>query len=658
MLLSLAVAVPAQRFEWAKGWEGPDHRNNYITGTATDRAGNLYLLANYEGLVGDARAMWDGQQLSPDGILADDGLLLARISPQGAMSWRKVVLVGGAYTYSHELRMVGDTAVACLFTNNMPLRSEYGKLYYLDTLLRGISDGYPATVSGYAVDWRTSLAVFDTAGNMVGRHVLHMARIGADGSYQRDSTGAVVNAQLSRPSFDVDAEGNIYMLLDGEVDDGMCLLDNERRVGVVEGLQGASWSPVLLKLSPHMDTLLAARRVIAGTTSVAAAYMQNNMKVRVGPDGGIYVYGTLYRDGAEMFDTLLTAPGMSHPVGYSSVYNALLVKFDSDLEVRYAAGLADSVLNPQAAEYWQAGNLGSSFRELAFDADSGLLFVAGDCWQRDNNQPWQSAVYFVAGQPTGLVNHAYVLALDMAEGTLHSVCMMPSLHRSDLGWNDLRNCPVTTAAGLAVGGNRVMLHGVSKGGIYYPNLYRSDDGGRARLTLAQFDYAGHLVRGYDYDATGEGDVPAALAMRDSLLFLTGIFAGNPRFGQHEVNVQGYMGCVALMTDTSLMSPYVYTEPEWVDTNWTDTGSVGIAVALDEAVSVCPNPTAGRVTVSSGRTLVAAWVTDALGRREEVRLQPVAGGRYTLDLSARPGALYLLTVVAADGTAHTVRLVKQ
>ena len=55
---------------------------------------------------------------------------------------------------------------------------------------------------------------------------------------------------------------------------------------------------------------------------------------------------------------------------------------------------------------------------------------------------------------------------------------------------------------------------------------------------------------------------------------------------------------------------------------------------------------------------AAWLTDLTGRREEVRLQAAGPGRYVLDLTGRPQATYLLTLVTADGQERTLRLLKQ
>ena len=65
---------------------------------------------------------------------------------------------------------------------------------------------------------------------------------------------------------------------------------------------------------------------------------------------------------------------------------------------------------------------------------------------------------------------------------------------------------------------------------------------------------------------------------------------------------------------------------------------------------------GELKVESG--VATAWLTDMQGRREEVRLTPAGNGKYTLDLTSRPQATYLLTLTTATGKTHTLRLLKQ
>jgi len=74
--------------------------------------------------------------------------------------------------------------------------------------------------------------------------------------------------------------------------------------------------------------------------------------------------------------------------------------------------------------------------------------------------------------------------------------------------------------------------------------------------------------------------------------------------------------------------------------------------------VYPNPFHQRVTILCNETITAAYLTDMMGRREQVRLFPDGTGRYSLDITAYPQATYLLTITTASGNSHTLRIVKQ
>ena len=71
-----------------------------------------------------------------------------------------------------------------------------------------------------------------------------------------------------------------------------------------------------------------------------------------------------------------------------------------------------------------------------------------------------------------------------------------------------------------------------------------------------------------------------------------------------------------------------------------------------------NPFRQRAIIKSNENITTAYLTDMQGRREEVRLTPAGNGKYTLDLTSRPQATYLLTLVTADGRQISLRLLKQ
>ena len=145
-------------------------------------------------------------------------------------------------------------------------------------------------------------------------------------------------------------------------------------------------------------------------------------------------------------------------------------------------------------------------------------------------------------------------------------------------------------------------------------------------------------------------------MTDSVLYLSNLLRTDATFGNLTVSEQGYFSCVAKYVDTAFMTPYVHTNYP------IDTGDVRITLVDDGAALVAyPNPFRQKVTieVQGGEPLTeTAWLTDLTGRREQVRLTAEGTGRYSLDLTARPQATYLLTLTTASGKTHTVRLLKQ
>ena len=101
-------------------------------------------------------------------------------------------------------------------------------------------------------------------------------------------------------------------------------------------------------------------------------------------------------------------------------------------------------------------------------------------------------------------------------------------------------------------------------------------------------------------------------------------------------------------------------------------SVGILLADSAgAITVYPNPFVGQVQLRCKGigNITSAYLTDMQGRSEEVRLVPQghssnntltqSGNQtYTLDLTNRPPAVYILTFTIADGRQISLRLLKQ
>ena len=120
--------------------------------------------------------------------------------------------------------------------------------------------------------------------------------------------------------------------------------------------------------------------------------------------------------------------------------------------------------------------------------------------------------------------------------------------------------------------------------------------------------------------------------------------------------QGVFQVTASQPGTSYWNPASLTKTLVIGN--VPTPPVGFDEVTAPQVLVHPNPTYGKVTISTHESIVSAILTDLSGRREEVRLTPTGFGQYTLDLTPRPQATYLLTLTTASGKTHTVRLLKQ
>lgn len=100
---------------------------------------------------------------------------------------------------------------------------------------------------------------------------------------------------------------------------------------------------------------------------------------------------------------------------------------------------------------------------------------------------------------------------------------------------------------------------------------------------------------------------------------------------------------------------------WSDVVTFTTGTDGIADLLEpvQGVRLYPNPFDRYVTVeyNGAVPLVGAILTDLTGRQEEVPIQPLADGKFMVDLGHCRQAACLLTLVTATGQRYTERLLK-
>ncbi len=650
LLALTAFTVRAQHFDWAEGYSSTGE-NGFIKGTVTDSVGNLYILGAFSGFPswGDTTLMPISHDLMPIGTV------IAKISPDGEMLWRKALYTGNyAYNIPYDIKPLGDTAFACMV--NVELSTPYNYYcYYLDTMLHGWSD-YPIANEDQSPLGAlfTAYLVFDFSGNLLEHHFLQVSYI--------DSTGSdIFKYYLLNPSFDLDAEDNIYISRQAEdrVDDetsveagtlmGVRLWVDHRCVGTVYENTGyhPRWSPQVLKFAPHFDTLLAARYLFDRNDNDMCEITSTYTKVD--RDAKVYCLSTIYIEGLgrDSIETIVvdSIQGLEFSYPPAVTEKGVMIRFDSDLTPDWLVTLDDSIINPNL----NAPSL-SFFHDVAFDYDSNLIFLSltsirGFFCDTLNFY----SIPMVDGTPIPMRNSSAVLIFEQtgSRPVLRSYGIVPAASQSDISGYSIGN--------LVCKGNRIFLQSRYYGDLRIPgNEFLGNSIYSVGHGLTVFDYQGHVVGGMPYRTVSPNSKPGPIALRDSILYLGMLLCDdNATFGDITLHGDANFSAIARYVDTAFMTTYVYVDPP------IDTGNVSILVPEEgNSLVAYPNPFHQRVTIQCNENITAAYVTDMMGRREKVRLLAEGDGRYSLDLTVHPQAIYLLTVVTASGDSHTVRLVKQ
>jgi hypothetical protein len=156
------------------------------------------------------------------------------------------------------------------------------------------------------------------------------------------------------------------------------------------------------------------------------------------------------------------------------------------------------------------------------------------------------------------------------------------------------------------------------------------------------------------NASASSGMPVVYSVSDPSMAMVSLING--RFEILALCSQGVCQVTASQPGTSYWNPASLTKTLVIGN--VPTPPVDIDEVTAPQVLVHPNPTNCKVTISTHESIVSAILTDLSGRREEVRLTPDGPKQYSLDLTTRPQATYLLTLTTASGKTHTVRLLKQ
>lgn len=655
LLALLPLALQAQdegslgRFEWAKGFYSKVPPG--IQGSVTDSAGNLYILAYF-----DNQSRWNDEAILPM-VPYGYGLngwntLIAKISPEGEMLWKKVIHSnnnGG--TQNLDIRKIGDTAFACLLNFTVPSYLD-NYTYYLDTFLVADWSDYP--VDGRHMDshmW-TALITFNFDGEVLEQHFLQTSYVDNDGNdivryYPPDTLPWNQTLFLRNATFDIDGEGNIYLcrLVEDRIDDDHDLhlgsiskvkfwVDN-RVVGVCDADSRSNghlyFNSQLLKFSPHFDTLLDSRYVVQRSICPDSTDCPMYNKIYVDRNSDVYLRINIHShsEGTDLvFDSV---KNLRLHYGSELVTRGILLKYDSSFNSRWLLNLRDSVINPSLVSIMK-------FHEIGFDYDSNLMFLTTDCFRgvNDDTVNFYSELFY-NDVHIDVKNDAVVFAFTYNDSKpqLRSYGSIPSINYSMINSYAEGN--------LAFGKNRVFVQSLYSGGIRLPDTTIV----LSHLTtyshgLVVFDYAMNVIDGKHYATSSPQTDPGPISLVDSTLYLCmRLGSDHATFGDTTVYADGPWAYMVKYVDPAFMTPHVGPEP------------VHITETDIPALQVFPNPASDYITVRPVDEPILE--VSAISLYGTVHPLPHSNGR--IDVRQLPSGIYILSITT-PGNIHNERFIRR
>jgi hypothetical protein len=510
----------------------------------------------------------------------------------------------------------------------------------------------------------TAISVFDLDGNLTENYILHMAYKDSKGNLITLNNGFdsvyIYNQQFKPGDFHVDNQGNIYfghlatdvlwLYCDTCAYQSQCYNLENGLIGevvvMVNGRQRFFDAPVshpstsnyrLFKFSPHFNDMLACRYIFDESNSSWSYWDYGARELTTDNDNHVFLLCNISSDIGRLplsGDTTLS-------VNLDNFTEGMLIKFDDELMPLSVTQLTIGSSEPGLSM------TNNRFNQCIVEPDSNAIIILGSIGRIP--QDYGYPVFFGQESLDIQDNCAWFMRIDNQTGALQSYGYIPSSSQTTF----LTQHSILKSIAQK---NRIITQVGYKENIQTGDSTISITPYRFGAGLYICDYDGNYIDFIDYGI----DAPSVLlsgclSLHDSILYIMGgSWSDLTLAGTQLFPTGNSVAYIAKYVDTSFMTPFIYVAP-------IDTSTVGIPELsiINYQFSIYPNPTQGKVTIECNETLaLTAWLTDLLGRREQVRLTAEGPGRYSLDLSSRPQASYLLTLTTNDGKQHTIKLLKQ
>ena len=661
LVFCILFSLPSfpQHFDWVKSYIGESDNNgltdlNTIIGSAVDNEGSLYILGEFT-----KGAQIDNTDLLPFSPYGIDNktksVVIAKLSPAGQLMWHKPIHTNyGSPTNGIGIQLVGDTSIVCMVMLSRPGVRNQNYTYFLDTLFLETNNfAFPTdSVNGA---WFLAYLEFGLDGHLKDKHFLSAACINSDGTIMMKDSCHYRDMGFNCDAFSVDDDGNIIMahpvisgtnLFDDSTFWGYRLLINggERHFDVHVPAFTSYNNYQIIKFSPRFTNILHQQLLFEPNIpnlNGVNTYITSLMSP--GKDNSIYLLLSMNAGTVAVLDSvdfrITGMPDTRIQTGERCPDYSVILRYDSVLNPQWLFQL-DYENNSNNHELWNC----YLFNALSID-ENGDVYCLGRIWSLHQEQIYRADTFNI-----NVRNGIFFARLDKNTGRALAI-------------GEIRSSRTTVPQLLehieiATHNNFVIVQL-----LYQHNIYIRDSVITRPMSTGLFvwDKDGHEVQFIDYNSPSPTNDPRGTVLHDSILYLSGRMNGGGTFGNYTLPAGEDRAYVLKYIDTFFATPYVYVKPNDT-TNHGGGGEVRITVVGDEGAFVAyPNPFRQRVTieVQGGVPLAAtAWLTDLTGRREEIRLTATGNGQYTLDLTSRPQATYLLTVTTADGRQITLRLLKQ
>ncbi len=696
----------AQYFDWVQGFTScAYYAQSQVERAVADSEGNIYFLAHIR-----HGAEIDGEALLPEGIGFYQSICLVKLSPDGHMLWHKALGKTRANILAANLLMVGDSMLAFMgYPSFSPFRADSNQLtYYWDTLMQG------APYKTDSVNACAAVIYFNFDGSIKEQHFLNVGYNDTAGNPIYKYWPVVASAPFAgEPVFAVDNEGNViivasqfetsdwdpvtrtskwYRWENGNIGAFRLMVDGERSFYVHSRSCPRFWNYLIMKFSPHFDSLLAARFLFEPSNTPIdfdrsiitmppddpsfpmdeyRSYMCNENTIlesfEIDEENNIYLIGSFVRSpycctdtvipvdsAAGIYLTLKMIPSNISTANYCTLpKESYLIKFDPQLRPQYLKQL----------DYPKRGKtIGTKFYHVNV-TDSGLIvpiyFLAGSV-----GDPNPDKYFSFDGDtlPLWMNKSAAFLRLDKGDGHLLAYGGVHAKGNSNLRGtgHDKSGMYFST---YAANNNRFATGIGTHGDLMFADSlyhYTCNYVEEKASAVVVWDYSGHEILYIELSGVDANDRSIGGALfSDSSLYIYGRVSNMTlHFGDLLLDARHGDGCttafIARYVDTAFLRPYVYVPPEIPQ----EPEDIRVLVQDDiGSMTAYPNPFRQRVRVryKGEERLREAYLTDMAGRRETVTLVPCGEGEWSVDFAHLPPAPYLLTLVTDSGKQITARL---